>query len=113
MDVAPARQRLAELHAELVDVDVDGAVVGAQRRTPDRLVELGAGHDAPLAARERGEQLELAHRERQGVAGGHRLTLVRPDLERAGRQDASIAAHDDPEGRATAPVEGYGAVNQR
>ena len=74
-----------ELHAQLVDVDVDRAVAAAQRAAPHARVEVLAADDPAAAARERDEQAELAHRERQRAAAGEHQAVAGPDLERARR----------------------------
>ena len=76
-------QRLAELRAQAADVDVDRAVVVARPAAPDLGVELLAGHDPLRVGGERGQQLQLAHRQAQRAAVDQRGVLLGPDLQPA------------------------------
>jgi hypothetical protein len=51
---------VAELGAELADVDVDGAGVGGERVAPDSFEDLVSGEDQPAVADQVAEQVELA-----------------------------------------------------
>src|SRR3954467_798323 len=66
VDEAPARQRLVQLVAQLADVDVDRAVVLAERAPPHGGVELGAAHDPAAPVGQRAQKCELAHGEEHG-----------------------------------------------
>src|SRR3954471_15753237 len=81
MDEAHAGQRLLELGPQLVDVDVAGTVAAPQRAAPGEPVELVARNDATRVARERDEEVELPHRQRQGPAVGEHQPLAGADLE--------------------------------
>ena len=70
VDEALARQRGLELHAQLVDVDVDRAVAVAQLAAPHRWYRSARETIRAARARERDEQLELAHAEGQRLAAG-------------------------------------------
>jgi hypothetical protein len=85
VDVAPLRQGLLELHAQLVHVDVHGPVAVTQGRPPDEREELFAPDDPARAGRERDEQIELADGERDdAIAGLH---------EPRGALDAQVSHH--------------------
>src|SRR4051794_5457485 len=81
MDEAHAGERFLELGAQLVDVDVAGTVAAPQRAAPGEPVELLARNDATRVARERDEEVELPHRQRQGPAVGEHEPLAGADLE--------------------------------
>jgi hypothetical protein len=91
VDEAPARQRVAELGTQLVDVDVDRAVVGSQRSAPDGLVELITIDNPSFAADEGGEQLKLAKRESESPTCGYGPMLLGPDLQLSCPEDLAIA----------------------
>src|SRR4051812_29336895 len=81
VDEAQVRRGSGQLRAQLSDVDVDRAVVGAERALPDRVEELLARDDAPFALCERGQQGELARRQVERAAAYVDTELVGPDLE--------------------------------
>jgi hypothetical protein len=84
VDEPALRYRAGQLRPQLVDVHVDGAVLRAQRRAPHGLVELLPRDDAALPPDQRRQQLELAHRQRQGTSLDQREVVVGPDLQIAG-----------------------------
>src|SRR4051812_41315890 len=87
MDEGFAGQRVLELRAQLADVDVDGALLLAERARPDDRVELLAADDPAASARKRGEQAELPDGQRDRPAVGERHELAGPDLQPALPQD--------------------------
>src|SRR2546423_660828 len=87
VDEALARQGLLELRAQLADVDVDRALLLAERPCPDHRVELLAAYDPPAAARQCGQQAQLPHGQRERAPVRERQELARPDLEAALPQD--------------------------
>src|SRR3954451_8339231 len=87
MDEGFARQRLLELCPQLADVDVDGALLLAERPRPDDGVELLATDDPAAVSRQRREQAELPDRQRRRAPVRERELLAGPDLQPAFRQD--------------------------
>src|SRR4051812_50094167 len=61
-------QVVAELLAQLADVDVDGAVVAGPVDAPHPVDQLLAGQGDALVARQEGQQIELPGGEGDGLA---------------------------------------------
>src|SRR5213595_2521795 len=70
-----------DLVAQAVDVRVDGVLVAAVAVAPDLVEQLCAREDAPRAAREVDEQLELLGREFHGATGDARLVALDVDRQ--------------------------------
>src|SRR5581483_8280170 len=83
MDERFPGERLIQLRPQFADVDVDRALLLAERASPHDGVELLAADDAPAAARQRGEQAELPDRQGDRAPVRERQELARPDLQPA------------------------------
>src|SRR3954452_8486792 len=87
VDEAGAGDGVRQLLTQLAHVDVDRALLLAERPSPHDGVELLAAYYASPAARERREQLQLADRQRQRGAVGEGHELGRADLEPPDAED--------------------------
>src|SRR5690349_17912277 len=87
MDEGFPGERFLELRAQFAHVDVDRALLFAERPAPDDCVELLTAHDPPAAAGQGGEQAELSNGEGDRPPMRERDELAGPDLEPALRQD--------------------------
>ena len=87
MDEGFARQRVLELCPQLADVDVDGALLLAERAPPDDGVELFPADDPPAPAGERSEQTQLPHGESDRAPVRERDVFRGPNLQLALPQD--------------------------
>ncbi len=84
MDELPAGKRLLELGAQLVDVDVDGAIAIAKGVAPHYDRELVAADDARRTARERDQQPMLSDRQVERASRSQDERIGVPNLELAG-----------------------------
>src|SRR4051812_36255163 len=87
VDETVLRQRFLELRAQLADVDVNGALLFAERPPPHDRIELLAADDPPAATRQGGQQAQLPDRQRERAPVREREKLARPGLEAALPQD--------------------------
>ena len=87
VDELLSRERFLELGAQLTDVDVDRPLLLAERPGPDHRVQLLATDDPAAPARERGEQAQLPHGQRQRAPVRERDVLAGPDLQLTLPQD--------------------------
>jgi len=95
VDEAAVGHRRFQLPAQLADVHVDRAVARAQLAAPHRAIELLPAHDRAHPLRHRGQQLELAHRQRQRLSRRQHQTLAEANLQFARIQHLGAV----PEGR--------------
>src|SRR5439155_7131535 len=75
------RRGVAELPAQLTDVDVDGARVSRERVAPDALEQLVAGEHEPPMVDQLPEQVELLRRELDLLLADADLPAARVDRE--------------------------------
>src|SRR2546423_14423390 len=93
----PWKRRL-QLRAQLAHVDVDRALLLAERPPPHDGVELLAAYDPAAAPRQRGKEAELPDGERDRPPVRERQELRRPNLQPALPQDfVRRCFHREPE----------------
>ena len=83
VDVAPARRGLLQLLAQLAHEHIDRAVAAHHRVAPQARVDLLALEHPALGGGEQLDQLELAARQVEALAGDEGLEAVAADLDLA------------------------------
>src|SRR4051794_5411145 len=84
------RQGVAELLAELANMDVDGALVAVPPLAPDAVEDLLAGKSKAGVVGQEPEQVELARGEGDDIAADARLAPSSVDLHPAGQHDIGL-----------------------
>src|SRR3954468_20692577 len=114
VDERPVGQRVLQLHAQLVDVDVDRAVPVTELSSPDDPIEVLAADDPPWASRQRDEQLEFPDREGGRPLTGDDQAVGGTDLQVADAKHFSRACRfHEPQPLAEWAGASYRAVNRR